>query len=120
MLLIADPEQEARPPAALYRDLYGFTPTETRLAAALLPGAELRRAAEEAGMTYETARWYLKVMFQKTGTSRQSELTARLAGDAAGYLLSPRGGGTAGGHLDRKRGGEGKRGGGSGNPGGGG
>ena len=34
-------------------------------------------------MTYETARWYLKILFQKTGTSRQAELVALLLGDLA-------------------------------------
>jgi hypothetical protein len=32
-------------------------------------------------MTYETGRWYLKVLLQKTHTGRQSELVARLLAD---------------------------------------
>lgn len=60
------------------RAAYGLTPAEARLAAALADGTPLRRAAEAAGMTYETARWYLKILFQKTQTARQAELVARL------------------------------------------
>ena len=32
-------------------------------------------------MTYETGRWYLKVLLQKTYTHRQSEPVARLRAD---------------------------------------
>ncbi|MET4701591.1 DNA-binding CsgD family transcriptional regulator/PAS domain-containing protein [Constrictibacter sp. MBR-5] len=89
MLTIAEADRAAAASPALYRDLYGFTPVESRLAAALLPGTGLKRAAEAAGITYETARWYLKAMFQKTGTTRQSELVARLTAAAAARLLPP-------------------------------
>ncbi len=47
----------------------------------------MKLAADAAGMTYETARWYLKVLFQKTGTRRQAELVARLMGDLAAPIL---------------------------------
>lgn len=89
MLTITEAERPAAGSPALYRALYGFTPVECRLAAALLPGVSLRRAAEEAGLTYETARWYLKVMFQKSGTARQSELIARLSAATAASLRPP-------------------------------
>src|SRR5690606_10504774 len=89
MLTMTEPERPAAGSPALYRALYGFTPVECRLAAALLPGNSLRRAADEAGLSYETARWYLKSMFQKSGTSRQSELIARLSAANAAYLRLP-------------------------------
>jgi DNA-binding CsgD family transcriptional regulator/GAF domain-containing protein len=60
---------------------YQLTPAELRLAMALTAGKSLRAAAEEARMTYETARWYLKVLFQKTGTNRQAQLVALLMND---------------------------------------
>jgi DNA-binding CsgD family transcriptional regulator len=87
MLLIADPDAPRRIAADLLPVLYGLTPAEARLARALLAGGGLRRAAAGAGMTYETARWYLKVLFQKTGTRRQSELVARLLADLGGAPL---------------------------------
>jgi hypothetical protein len=37
-------------------------------------------------VTYETARWNLKVLFQKTDTRRQTELVARLLGDLTAAL----------------------------------
>jgi DNA-binding CsgD family transcriptional regulator len=81
MLMIAEPDSVRRPGFERIRRLYGLTPAESRLAKALLTGNGLRHAAEEAQMTYETARWYLKILFQKTGTRRQAELVARLLGD---------------------------------------
>lgn len=57
---------------------YALTPAELRLARALADGAGLRAAAERAGMAYETARWYIKILFDKTGTRRQAELVRLL------------------------------------------
>jgi DNA-binding CsgD family transcriptional regulator len=81
LLMIAEPD--AAPPTDFerVRRLYRLAPAESRLAQALLAGGGLKRAAEAAGMTYETARWYLKILFQKTGTNRQAELVALLLGD---------------------------------------
>lgn len=68
-----------------YREYYartnGLSPAEARLAAALVAGRELPAYAEVAGITSETARGYLKSIFGKTGTSRQSALVAALLAD---------------------------------------
>lgn len=84
MLLIHDPQNARVPGSNLLQSLYHLTPAEARLARALIAGGGLRRAAAAAGMSYETARWYLKVLFQKTHTGRQSDLVARLLADLEG------------------------------------
>jgi DNA-binding CsgD family transcriptional regulator len=89
LLLIADPTTVRPDPGDLLRQRYDLTPAEARLALTLRAGHGVRRAAEEAGMTYETARWYLKIIFQKTGTRRQAELVARLLQDATVPLSDP-------------------------------
>jgi DNA-binding CsgD family transcriptional regulator len=61
--------------------LYGLTPAESRLVQSLLSGANLRQASERTGVKYETARWYLKNIFQKTGVTRQAELVRRILAD---------------------------------------
>jgi DNA-binding CsgD family transcriptional regulator/PAS domain-containing protein len=61
--------------------LYGLSPAEARLAAALVAGRELPEYAEAAGIAGETARGYLKSIFVKTGTNRQSALVAALLAD---------------------------------------
>jgi DNA-binding CsgD family transcriptional regulator len=39
----------------------------------------LEQTAEQLGMTYETARSHLRRVFEKTETTRQSELIIQLA-----------------------------------------
>ena len=58
----------------LLRRHFGLTPAEARLALHLAAGETLRSAEAKLRMTYETARTYLKSIFQKTGTCRQAEL----------------------------------------------
>lgn len=54
--------------------LFNLTPAEARLTHALAMGEQLTDAAHLSGVTVSTARTYLKQIFQKTETSRQSEL----------------------------------------------
>ena len=60
---------------------YGYTRTEARLAALLAEGHALRNAADAMGVTYGTARVYLKTVFEKTDVHTQAQLVARLLGD---------------------------------------
>lgn len=64
---------------ALVRDLLGLTLAEARLTALVGVGLAPREAGERLGITEETARTTLKRVFQKTGVTRQSELSALLA-----------------------------------------
>ena len=65
-------------PAGVLTRLYGLTPAEARLAAALVAGQSLVDFATEAEITANTARWTLKQVFAKTDTHRQAELVRRL------------------------------------------
>lgn len=90
LLLVTDPE---RRPAFDHRYLaqrFGFGDNETKLAVALTQGFDMRQAARVAGLTYETARWYLKTIFEKTGTRRQSQLVALLVADLAATAVTDR------------------------------
>lgn len=53
---------------------YGLTPAEARLAQALCDGSTLKNYADTHQVSYETARTYLRRIFEKTGAKRQSEL----------------------------------------------
>jgi DNA-binding CsgD family transcriptional regulator len=88
-LLIVDPTAKQRTGLDLLAQSYRLTPSEARLAEAMLAGGGLRQAADLAGMTYETARWYLKLLFQKTGTRRQAELVALLIAETVAPLRRP-------------------------------
>ena len=65
---IADP---ARTEAAR---LFGLTGPEARVAAGLVQTGDVRRAAQRAGVTYETARKLAKSAMRKAGVRRQGEL----------------------------------------------
>lgn len=54
---------------------------EARLLAAFSRSANLRKSATEAGLTYETARIYMRRIFAKAGVRNQIELAAFLAGN---------------------------------------
>jgi DNA-binding CsgD family transcriptional regulator len=60
-------------------DAFDLTPAEARLAAHLASGATLQAVAERLGISKETARNQLKMVFAKTGTNRQAQLVALLA-----------------------------------------
>ncbi len=74
VVFVSDPEVRHEPPAELLMRLYGLTGMEARLAGMLLAGESLKQAAAALEIAELTARDYLKAIFRKTGTRRQSEL----------------------------------------------
>lgn len=55
-------------------DLFGLLPSEARLAWALARGMSIAQAAEDLGLTIETARTYSKKIYAKTGAGGQADL----------------------------------------------
>jgi DNA-binding CsgD family transcriptional regulator len=74
ILLVADTEKRSTTPLEHLRTMFGLTTTEAILVSRLEQDINLSNAAEQTGIAFETARSYLKRIFAKTGTSRQSEL----------------------------------------------
>jgi DNA-binding CsgD family transcriptional regulator len=60
--------------ADFLQDRFDLTPSQARLVVHLVAGSSLRSCAKALGIKYETARGYLKSVFQRTGTHRQAEL----------------------------------------------
>lgn len=61
---------------------YDLTPAQARLAVHVRDGGTLASYSEEAGLKVNTVRQHLKMVFQKVGVRRQSELVAlSLSGD---------------------------------------
>ena len=60
-----------------------LTPAETRLAIAMFKGQSVEAYAKEAGISINTARWYVKQIYAKTGVKRQTELIQLLLKSAA-------------------------------------
>ena len=61
-------------PGEVLVKLYGLTPAETRLLGLLAQGRSLEDTASALGIARTTARTHLQRLFDKTNTSRQSEL----------------------------------------------
>lgn len=77
IVFIADPTPPTKIEFVL-RALYHLTPAEARLACVLANGEGLTRAAEELGISNNTAKTQLQQIFAKTQTGRQAELVRLL------------------------------------------
>lgn len=73
-VFISDPERQPVPSLDHIMRLYHLSRSQALIVQSLAKGARVEEAADDAGVTVSTARTYLKQVFLKTETSRQSEL----------------------------------------------
>jgi DNA-binding CsgD family transcriptional regulator/PAS domain-containing protein len=78
VVYVRDPDQPDETRAEILQRLYGLMPSQARLADLLATGVSLATAAKRLGVTPASARQYLKLIFQKTGTHRQVELVRKV------------------------------------------
>jgi DNA-binding CsgD family transcriptional regulator len=78
IVYVRDPDQPDETRAEILQRLYGLMPSQARLADLLATGCSLKEAAQKLGITLVSARQYLKLIFQKTATHRQAELTRKV------------------------------------------
>jgi len=78
IVYVRDPDRPEESRQETLQRLYGLTPSQSRLAELLTTGCSLTEAAEQLDITLTSARQYLKLIFQKTGTSRQAELVRKV------------------------------------------
>lgn len=76
MALIEDPDEEIRQNPETLMTLFDLTPAETRISLLVAAGMSAVDIASQYGIGYETVRSHIRSIFQKTGTGRQSELSA--------------------------------------------
>jgi DNA-binding CsgD family transcriptional regulator len=74
IVLLLDPGRMRLPAESQLKRALGLSDGEARLAIRLAAGQTLDAAATLCGISYETARKRLKIVFEKTDTRRQSEL----------------------------------------------
>jgi DNA-binding CsgD family transcriptional regulator len=79
LVFVVDPETDARSAVEHVQRALGLTRAEARLALTLGQGTALRSAADELGVSYQTARTQLRDIFSKTGIHRQAELVRLIA-----------------------------------------
>jgi DNA-binding CsgD family transcriptional regulator/PAS domain-containing protein len=90
LLMITEHVRLAPASHAVICQLYGCTSSEARLARLLAEGHTLQESATRMGITYGTARAYMKVVFEKVGVHTQAQLVARVLGDVGGSMLRRR------------------------------
>jgi len=79
LILVSDPAARVLSEAAL-AELFGLSPAERRLAAALMSGQTLTQCAVGFGVEISTVRTQLRAILEKVGVSRQTDLLRVLAG----------------------------------------
>ena len=87
VVFIFDPEDKAVNAVKLFVSAYDLTPAEATLAHELARGTTLDEYAAQRGVTRNTAKWHLQSIFEKTETSRQTELVSLLLRSVAGLNL---------------------------------
>lgn len=60
--------------AEVFRKIFKLTKSETRTLMSLLKTGDMRQAAQESNVSYETMRWHLKNIFNKTGYNKKETL----------------------------------------------
>jgi DNA-binding CsgD family transcriptional regulator len=78
LVMVIDPDDCPEPTRNAFRELFGLTAAEIRVATALMCGCSTEEIARSSGTGIGTVRQQLKSIFAKTQTSRQSELVALL------------------------------------------
>ena len=73
-IFVTDPDLPLHSNEQHLRELYALTAGEALLASCLLQGKSVEEAAAAIGITVNTARAYLKRVYNKTGVRRQPEL----------------------------------------------
>lgn len=79
LFAIAILTQDVATDSSHLRERLGLTKAEWRIAQALKSGVSANEAAEQLGISINTARTQVKSIFVKLGVSRQSELVSRLS-----------------------------------------
>jgi DNA-binding CsgD family transcriptional regulator len=79
LVLLQDPAEPLEACEGVLQSLYGMTPAEARVAAAIVRGATPAAAAQALGVRLPTVRTQLKAVFLKAGVDGQGELVRRLA-----------------------------------------
>jgi len=74
MVFLNDPDAEPVSRISLLGPLYGLSPMEGRVADLLVGGLEVPGIGERLRIGQGTVRFYLKAIFRKTGTKRQSDV----------------------------------------------
>jgi DNA-binding NarL/FixJ family response regulator len=77
-IVVSDPVHPVECPQHLLGALFGLTPAETLVVQGLVRGRQRAEVAAALGVSQTTIAFHMRNIFDKTGTSRQAELVARV------------------------------------------
>jgi DNA-binding CsgD family transcriptional regulator len=75
-MIVQDPARAPRLPTEAFASLYCLTQAEIKVAMALIPSGTPQAAAAKLGISCNTVKTHLQRIFEKTATSRQTDLVA--------------------------------------------
>ncbi|NRG19955.1 response regulator [Rhizobiales bacterium] len=90
VLIATDPEEVDPPCSTVIGDVLKLTRSEASLVYNLALGLSVAEAAEACGLSVQSARTYLKRIYQKTRTNRQSDLMRLVYSVFPNHLLRDR------------------------------
>lgn len=85
IVFLRDPERLC-PSGPALQSLFGLTPSEAAVAAAIAGGKAVDDLAAGLGITLNTMRTHLKSIFAKTGTNRQAQLVSVILASIAALM----------------------------------
>lgn len=80
VVFISDPDASVDTPDGVFESMFELTSAQARVAVLLMQGNSAEQCAQSLGCSLSTVRSHLKRVFEKTGTTRQSELVKLLLG----------------------------------------
>ena len=86
IIAITTPHRYGRPTVKNLQSALSLSYSEAVLAVALTNGKSLTDAGAECGLTRESARTYLKRIFEKTGTNKQTDLVRLIYSTPVAFL----------------------------------
>lgn len=83
VVFISDPRGTPEISAATLRELFGFTGSESRVAAYLANGHTLNEAAEALSISINTAKSHARNIYEKTGVNKQTKFIQLISNSVA-------------------------------------
>ena len=88
MVILIDPARKRRVSRDLLQEYFRLTDREADVAQLLIQGYPAKKIASEAGMSYESARWYIKKLCGKSRASSQTEFISKVLSELSLSVIS--------------------------------
>ena len=87
LITLSSPDHPPSMPAQLIGQVFGLSPAESRVAAALCSGLTINEYASASGVTIGTARFQMKQVLAKTQAPRQADLVRQICSSVIAHVM---------------------------------